>query len=160
MNNKTNTEDSILTPIYKGLHYEYHECSNCKGKTYFEEDICNPFHFEEKIKYCPFCGNKVIRYAEPQYIELPNWDWLKEFREIIDKVYRYLEYKVHCKMDKEQIRELIDKAEYGESYFGKDDYPFPLSNGNTCRLLHYIAIQKLHYSITDKLKSEFDRGVN
>lgn len=149
-------EEVILTPIYKGIHYEHHECSNCRGKIYFEEDICNPFHFEEKIKYCPFCGNKVIRYAKPQYEELPNWDWLKEFKEVMDKTYRFLKYKIHCKKSKEEIRELIDKAEYGEAYFGKDD--FLISNGNICNIIHYIAIQKPHYSTINKLKAEFERG--
>lgn len=150
------SNDVILTPIYEGLAYQYHQCSNCKGKIYFEEDICNPFHFEEKIKYCPFCGNKVIRYAKPEYIELPNWDWLEEFDEIINKTYRYLEYKIHCKMNREQIQELIDKAEYGEVYFGKDDCL--ISNGYICNLIHYIAIQKPHYSTINKLKAEFERG--
>lgn len=156
MQNKEIEENVILTPIYKGLAYKYHECSNCKGEIYFEEDICNPFHFEEKIKYCPYCGNKVIGYAKPKYIEAPNWDWLEEFEEVINKTYRFLEYKIHCKMSREQIRELIDKAEFGEAYFGKDFYP--VGNGNICNLIHYIAIQKLHYSTINKLKSEFERG--
>ena len=157
MCNKTNIEDVILTPIYKGLAYKHHECSNCKEKIYFEEDILNPFHFEEKIKYCPFCGNRIVRYAKPKYIELPNWDWLEQFNEIIAKTYRNLEYKIHCKMSKEQISELIDKAEYGEAYFGKDSC-YPLSNGNVCNLIHHIAIQKLHYTTINKLKNEFESG--
>lgn len=149
-------EEAILTPIYKEICYKHHECSNCKGKIYFEEDICNPFHFQENIKYCPFCGNKVIRYAKPKYIELPDWSWLEEFRNTIDKTYRYLEYKIHCKMNREQRLELIDKAEFGESYFGKDFYP--TGNGNVCNLIHHIARQKLHYSTINKLKAEFERG--
>ncbi len=146
-------EDVILTPYYKNTVYQYHECSNCKNKIYFEEDICNPFHFEENIKYCPFCGKKVIRYAKPQYIELPDWTWMKEFTEIIDKTYRFLEYKIHCKMSNEQIRDLIDKAEFGESYFGRDFYP--IGNGNICNLISHIAREKLHYTTKNKLEQEF-----
>lgn len=49
----------ILTPVYKNTSYQYHECSNCKKEIYFEESILTPFHFEENIKYCPFCGGEL-----------------------------------------------------------------------------------------------------
>ncbi len=149
--------DVILTPIYKNMSYQHHECSNCKKEIYFEESIFTPFKFEEKIKYCPFCGGNVIRYAEPKYTETPDWNWLEEFNKIIDKTYRFLEYKIHCKMSNEQIRDLIDKAEFGKSYFGEDDF-YPTGNGNVCNLISYIASQKLHYSQKNKLEKEFGKG--
>ena len=34
-------DEVILTPMYKGEVYKYHECSNCKKEIYFEEDTCN-----------------------------------------------------------------------------------------------------------------------
>ena len=92
-----------------------------RWKIYFEEKLGTPFYFDENIKFCPFCAGKVIRYGKPRYKELPNWDWLEEFRKIIDKTYRYLEYKIHCEIDDEQRKELIKKAEFGEEYFGKDE---------------------------------------
>ena len=42
-------DEVILTPMYEGEVYKYHECSNCKKEIYFEEDIFQPFHFEENI---------------------------------------------------------------------------------------------------------------
>lgn len=48
MKEKT-ANDVILTPIYKGEVYKYHECSNCKKEIYFEENIFQPFHFEEEL---------------------------------------------------------------------------------------------------------------
>lgn len=48
---KTAEETVVLTPIYKGEIYKYHECSNCKKEIYFKEDIFQPFHFDENIKH-------------------------------------------------------------------------------------------------------------
>ena len=45
---KTADEEVILTPIYKGEVYKYHECSNCKKEIYFEEDDFDAF--AEKLK--------------------------------------------------------------------------------------------------------------
>ena len=147
-------EDAILTPIYKGKTYKYHECSNCKKEIYFKEEIFEPFHFEEKIKFCPFCGRQVIRYAEPRFIEEIDWSWLDEYNAIIEKMYRELEYKIHCEMDKEQIKELEDNVEKGKEYF-KDGESFPYSNNITCRILYGITRKKLHYTDKQKLEKEF-----
>ena len=148
-------EEVILTPIYKGMVYKYHECSNCKEKIYFEEDICQPFHFENNIKYCPFCGKKVIRYAESKYIKEIDWTWLDEYSEIIEKTYKFLEYKIHCKMNSEEIRDLRSKAGFGKEYF-KGDRWYPNSNGNICDLIYWISGEKLHYTEKNKLKQEFN----
>ena len=69
-----------------------------------------PFHFEENIKYCPFCGRKVIRYAKPKYVEEIDWSWLEEYNEIIEKTYNFLQYKIHCNMTGKQIKELEEKS--------------------------------------------------
>ena len=93
MKEKT-TDGVILTPMYKGEVYKYHECSNCKKEIYFEEEIFKPFHFKENIKYCPFCGKEVIRYAKPKFIEQINWDWLDEYRTVVEKMYKELQVKL------------------------------------------------------------------
>ena len=112
-------------------------------------------HFEENIKFCPYCAGKVIRYGKPKYKELPNWDWLEEFRKIIDKTYRYLEYKIHCELNDIQRKVLIKKAEFGEEYFGKDNY-YPVSNGNICWIIRDIATSNIHYTTKKKLEKEFN----
>lgn len=147
--------DVILTPIYSNMSYQYHECSNCKGKTYFKKDICVPFHFEENIKYCPFCGGKVIRYAKPKYVELPNWDWLEKFNKILDETNRRIEYEIFCKMNNEEIRELIDKADFGIEYFGSSLFWY--DNTETCSIIKETALRKPHYSYINKLKKEFEK---
>ncbi len=148
--------DVILTPIYKNMNYQYHECSNCKGKIYFEEDICIPFHFEENIKYCPFCGEKVIRYANPKYVELPNWDWLEKFDKILNETNRKIEYEIFCKMNNEEKRELIDKADFGKNYFGSSLFWY--DNAATCAIVKEVALRKPHYSYINKLKKEFEKN--
>lgn len=150
--------DVILTPIYESEIYQYHECSNCKKEIYLEEDIFKPFHFDERIKYCPFCGNKIVRYAEPKYIKEIDWTWLEEYSEIIEKTYKFLEYKIHCKMNKEQIRELEDKSERGIEYFKQDRWAFPYSNGIVCDIVHQIAREKVHYTTKQKLEKEFNKS--
>ena len=133
------SEGVILTPMYRGEVYKYHECSNCKKEIYFEEDICKPFHFEKNIKYCPFCGREVVRYAEPKFIEEINWNWLDEYNSVVEKMYRELEYKIYCKLDKEQIDELEEKSARGIEYFGLDRWAFPYSNGTICDIIHGIT---------------------
>lgn len=152
---QTADETVILTPMYKGEVYKYHECSNCKKEIYFEEDIFQPFHFEENIKYCPFCGKEIVRYAEPQFIEEINWNWLDEYKSVVEKMYRELEYKIYCKLDKEQIDELEKKAERGIKYFGQDRWSFPYSNGTICDIIYEITRTKVHYTEKQKIEKEF-----
>ena len=153
---KEKTADGvILTPMYKGEIYKYHECSNCKKEIYFEEDIFQPFHFEENIKYCPFCGKEVIRYSEPKFIVEINWNWLDEYKTVVEKMYKELEYKIYCKLDKEQIDELKEKSERGIEYFGRDKWSFPYSNGTISEIIHQITTTKLHYTEKRKLEKEF-----
>ena len=150
---QTADETVVLTPIYKGKIYNYHECSNCKKEIYFKENTFKPFHFEENIKYCPFCGKEIIRYAKPKFIEEINWDWLDEYRFVVKKMYRELEYKIYCKLDKEQIDELAEKAKRGIEYFGKGT--FLDSNGTVCDMIYKIASENVHYTKKRKLEKEF-----
>lgn len=159
MKEKT-TDGVILTPMYKGEVYKYHECSNCKKEIYFEEEIFQPFHFEENIKYCPFCGKEVIRYAKPKFIEQINWDWLDEYRTVVEKMYKELKYKIYCNLDKGQIDELEKKAERGIEYFGLDRWAFPYSNGTICDIIRQITRNKVHYTEKGKLEKEFGGGPN
>ena len=154
MKEKT-ADEVILTPMYEGEVYKYHECSNCKKEIYFEEDIFQPFHFEENIKYCPFCGKEVIRYAKPKFIEEINWNWLDEYESVVEKMYRELEYIIYCKLDKEQIDELEEKSARGMEYFGQDRWSFPYSNGTICDIIHQITRIKVHYTEKRKLEKEF-----
>lgn len=151
-------EEVILTPIYKGIDYQYHECSNCKGQINFEESYIVPFKFEEKMKYCPLCGGQIIRYSKPKYIEEINWDWLEEYQKIMNRCYDFLTYKIHCKMNNEQRNELEEKAEYGQEYFGTGDSYYFISKGDTCKILYNICRQKLHYTNKNKLEQEFKGG--
>lgn len=154
MKEKT-ADEVILTPMYKGEVYKYHECSNCKKEIYFKEDIFQPFHFEENIKYCPFCGKEVIRYAKPKFIEEINWNWLDEYESVVEKMYRELEYIIYCKLDKEQIDELEEKSARGMEYFGQDRWSFPYSKGTICDIIHRITRTKVHYTEKRKLEKEF-----
>ena len=142
-------EDVILTPIYKNMVYQYHLCSNCNNKMYFEEDLFVPLRFDEKINFCPYCGKEIIRYAEAKYIEEPNFDWMDKFKNILDYAYRKIEYEIFYKMNKEEQRDLIDKAEFGREYFGSSI--LWNDNKNVCEIVKEIAHRKPHYSYINKL---------
>ena len=147
-------EPVILTPIYKGTIYKYHRCSNCEGKIYFEEDYCIPFHFEENIKYCPFCGKEVIRYAKPEYEEKPNWDWMDKFKKVLDEAEDKIMYELFCKMNREERNELIDKTNFGIEYFGSPI--FWNDNTNLCRIVKQLAHRKPHYTEINKIKKKVE----
>lgn len=148
-----NEEVAILTPMYRNNIYQYHICSNCNHEMYFEEDMFVPLRFNEKIKFCPYCGKEIIRYAEPKYMEGPNFDWMETFEEILDYADRKMEYEIFCKMDREQQKELLEKAEFGKEYFG---YGILWNdNSNICQIIKEIAKRKPHYSDINKLKKEF-----
>lgn len=140
----------IFNPVYKGISYECHRCSNCKSEIDLGDEYST---YEEKYKYCPYCGEKIIRYGKPIYEELPDWDWLEEYKNIIDNAYKKLEYMIHCKKTETERRDLIEKTEFGEKYFGRDWYP--ISNGNICNIINYIARQKIHYTEKNRLEKEF-----
>ena len=142
--------ETIFNPVYTGISYECHRCSNCKAEIDLEDEYST---YITKYKYCPYCGEEIIRYGKPIYEELPDWDWLKEFRDVTEKAYRQLEYIIHCKKTETERRDLIEKTEFGEKYFGRDWYP--ISNGNICNIINYIARQKIHYTEKNRLEKEF-----
>lgn len=143
-------EEVIIIPIYNETEYKYHKCSGCNNKIYLKEDIWQPFYFDTKIKYCPFCGNKIVRYAEPQFEKEIDWSWLDKFKEILDKADKQLEYELFVNMNQEQRKEMIEKARYGQEYFGSRIYWN--CNRSVCDIVKEIAYRKLHYSYINKLK--------
>lgn len=142
---------TILKPVYKGVRYECHRCDSCKAEIDLEDEYST---YITKYKYCPYCGEEIIRYGKPIYEELPDWDCLREFNVIIEKAYRQLEYIIHCKKTETERRDLREKTELGEKYFGKSYYP--LGNGNVCNIVNYIARERLHGATKNKLKKEFE----
>lgn len=153
--NSEEQEYTILTPIYKKDNYQYHECSNCKSKIYMEESYLTPFYFKEKIKYCPFCGNPIIRYGNPKFEEEIDWTWLNEYRNLFYELDDYLQYKIHCKMTDYEQKELKNKIKLGKEYFKDKCFGF-ISNEYICNYLYRIANYDLHYSTKRKLERKFE----
>lgn len=153
--NSEEQEYTILTPIYKKDNYQYHECSNCKSKIYMEESYLTPFYFKENIKYCPFCGNLIIRYGNPKFEEEIDWAWLNEYRNLFYELDDYLQYKIHCKMTYNERQELKNKVKLGKEYFKDRGIGF-ISNENICNYLYHIANYDLHYSTKRKLERKFE----
>lgn len=147
-------EDVVLIPIYKDTIYQYHLCSNCNKRIYLEENIFVPLRFDEKIKFCPYCGKEIIRYTEPRYIENPNFEWLEKYIEIMKNTYERIEYEIYCKNTEEQRKDLIDKAEFGIQYF--TDYDLLYSEKNVCEIIRDIGIHKKHYTEKNKLRKKFE----
>lgn len=151
---KESTEESvILTPIYNDTIYQYHICSNCKSKMYFEEDLFVPLRFKEKIKFCPYCGREILKYEKPKYLEGPDFKWMEKFHEILDFADRKIEYEIFCKMNEEERKEIINKASFGREYFG---YKILWNdNSGVCDIVKQIAQRKPHYTYINRLRKEF-----
>lgn len=151
--NKIDDEGTILTPIYKDNIYQHHVCSNCNHEMYFEEDLFVPLRFNEKIKYCPYCGKEIIRYAEPKYIEKPDFKWLEKYIDIVKNTSERIEYEIYCKNTEEERKELIERAEFGIQYF--TDYDLLYCQKHVCEIIKNLGSHKIHYSEKNKLREKF-----
>lgn len=145
-------EDTILIPIYKNMVYQYHLCSNCNKKVYLEENLFVPLRFNEKIKFCPYCGKEIIRYAEPKYIEEPNFEWLEKYVEIIKNTSERIEYEIYCKNTEDERKKLIEKAKFGIEYFA--DYNFLYCKKRVCEIITELGINKKHYTELNRLRKK------
>ena len=80
---------------------------------------------------------------------------MEEFSTVVEKMYRELQYKIHCELNKEQIKELEEKAERGIEFFKQDKWSFPYSKGTICDMIYQITREKVHYTKIQRLEKEF-----
>ena len=151
---KISEEAVVLQPIYEDTIYQHHLCSNCNKKIYLEENMFVPLRFDEKIKFCPYCGKEIIRYANPNYIKKPNFEWLEKYREILKNASERIEYEIYCKNTEEQRDEILEKAEFGVQYFA--DFDLLYCEKNVCKIIRKLGRGGIHYSEKNKLRKKFE----
>lgn len=110
--NEAQKSDVIYTPIYRGDRYLYHECSECNYQVRIQGTL-TPIYFGESFKYCPNCGNVVIRFANlPKFVEEFNYavfEKLDEFsKEFKDKV----DYYCRVTLTKDEFEEMKSKCKF------------------------------------------------
>lgn len=114
-------EDVIFTPVFEGTRYKYHLCSSCGNQIRIRQDIFSPIQFDgyEDVKYCPMCGNHIIRFEKkPIYEKEINFEPLRPFYEEWERYERRLRWLYYCILHdkKEEIEALIPFAKESPAY--------------------------------------------
>ena len=105
--------DVIFTPVFKGDRYLYHECSECEYQVKIKADIFAPLYFGETFKFCPNCGNPVVRFANlPKFVEEFNYAIFNEINALYQHFRDNLDFYCRIKLTKEELEELIAKCQF------------------------------------------------
>ena len=140
--------DVIFTPVFKGDRYLYHECSECEYQVKIQADCLSSLYFGEKFKFCPNCGNPVVRFANiPKFVEEFNYAVFNE----IDKMYKQfqdnLDYYCRVTLTKEEFEEMVEKCRFAVELY---------ENGGACvspavSMVAKMSLKNWHYSAIQKL---------
>lgn len=140
-------ESVIITPKYYGRRYDGHFCSGCGNSfivdvDYYFHDIT--FANTDNMKFCPFCGKPIIRFAEPEFIEPIDFSLLEPLEDWFRAKTEELNYLLYCKHTEEQ----------------RDEIEALLSFRNCKGIIHKMIGEeigyKLHYTTIRKLKSKYE----
>ena len=114
-------DDVILTPMYKGEVYKYHECSNCKKEIYIEEDIKNAEHFIKSIKtdkeykedgWHGYYNKEIVELARILQHILSDYKKLQEeFKQVDRECERLEEKEVRLIEENEYYKDLLNALE-------------------------------------------------
>ena len=114
-------DEVILTPMYKGEVYKYHECSNCKKEIYIEEDIKNAEHFIKSIKtdkeykedgWHGYYNKEIVELARILQHILSDYKKLQEeFKQVDRECERLEEKEVRLIEENEYYKDLLNALE-------------------------------------------------
>lgn len=120
---------AIFRPIFRGTNYLHHKCSECGHKIYLVQDACGGVAFyetrfgtSETIKFCPHCGNEVVRFDEkPEYEARIDYKPLDVFSEVRKEYERKCKWLWHCFISddhREAIRAVLPMMKSDECVSG------------------------------------------
>ena len=105
--------DVIFTPVYRDTHYLYHECSECLYHIRNQESVLAPLYFGETFKYCPNCGNPVVRFANlPKFKEDFDRTILKDLIKIDEEYDDKIDYYCRVTLSQEEFLEIHKKCRF------------------------------------------------
>ena len=142
--------DVVFTPVFRDTKYLHHICSECGHKITLDQSVWGGVYFGDTkdIKFCPHCGNPVIRFAEKAIFETPiDYEPLRPFYEAHEEYERKCRWLYHCYISEERQAKIVDLIP-----FAKQDSGWVLIASK--------AVQSATRYTTDwrkikKLKSEF-----
>ena len=91
--------DVIFTPVFRDTIYLHHICSECGQKIRLDQSVWGGVYFGDtsEIKFCPHCGNPVVRFAEKAIFETPiDYEPLRPFYEAHEEYERKCRWIYHC----------------------------------------------------------------
>ena len=105
--------DVIYTPVYRGDRYLYHECSECNYQVKIDSDAFTHLYFGESFKFCPNCGNAVIRFANiPKFLEDFNYAIFEKLDKLSKEFKDNLDYYCRVILTKDEFEEIKSKCEF------------------------------------------------
>lgn len=141
-------EDVIFTPVFKGDIYIYHECSGCEYQVRMKADILTSLYFGERFKFCPNCGNPVVRFANlPKFVEEFNYAIFNDIESMYEQFKDNLDYYCRVTLTKEEFEEMVAKCRFAVELH---------ENGGACvspvvGMVAKMSLKSWHYSAIQKL---------
>ena len=113
--------DVIFTPVFRDTKYLHHVCSECRHQISLDQSIWGGVYFGEtkNIKFCPHCGNPVIRFSDKPIFETaidyePLWPFYELHNEYEDKC----KWFYHCYISDERREKIQDLLPFAQDQSG------------------------------------------
>ena len=156
-NETDNFSDVIFTPHFRGDRYLHHVCSGCEYKVKIGNDVFNKLYFGETFKFCPNCGNPVIRFAKiPVFEESINRALFSAVEKIHEDMEDRVKYYLHVDLDDTERKELVDKARFAISL---EEAGGPIA-GHGARMIVKYGYTKLSHWDKKRLKERVGDGLS
>lgn len=113
--------DVIFTPVFRDTKYLHHICSECGHKITLDQSVWGGVYFgdTQDIKFCPHCGNPVVRFAEKAIFETPiDYEPLRPFYEAHEEYERKCRWLYHCYISEERQEKIVDLMPFAKQDSG------------------------------------------
>jgi len=134
---------SVFKPVFKGAAYLGHECSECKERVEFSH-ISGLGFLGMDIRFCPYCGEDIIRFDEtPKFEEPLDTSVLEPITNVIAHSEEKIKWIYWCCFNDEQRAKCKTIFEITNNYSNIRD----------------IVSYKPHHTQLTKLKNKFSKTI-
>ena len=140
---------SVFRPVYKGTAYQGHECSECKKRVKFAHVSALGF-FGTDIRFCPYCGEEIIRFDKTPMFEEPlDTSLLEPMQEVINEAHDKVNWIYWCCFTNEQREKCKKLFEFAS------ENPYISKINNIVKYKpHHTRITKLNNKFAKRFKEE------
>lgn len=113
--------DTIFTPVFNGTIYQHHLCKNCGYKLKVGQSVFGGVSFYDvsDIKFCPKCGESVIRFSQnPIYETKIDFEPLYIFYEEYNRFERKLSWLFYCNLSSDKQKQINTLMPFAKSETG------------------------------------------